>query len=51
MGSVTAPQFGIEHMKAAFVAIALVALHALAEETTIEVPQGSSQFPILGQVA
>lgn len=51
MGSVTAPQFRIEHMKAAFVAIALVALHALAEETTIEVPQGSSQFPILGQVA
>lgn len=38
-------------MKAAFVAIALAAVSALAEETAIEVPQGTGQFPTIGQVA
>lgn len=41
-------------MKATFIAVAsvvLVALHSLAEETTIEVPRGTSQFPTIGQVA
>ena len=38
-------------MKAAFVAIALAAVSVLAEETAIEVPQGTGQFPTIGQVA
>ena len=50
-GSLAATELGNEHVKAAFVAIALAAVSVLAEETAIEVPQGTGQFPTIGQVA